>query len=270
MNQRIVFIIYNNQIHYAQNPNMDHRELYLSIVGNTDNYESSIRGFVMGDEIIFFKNNLSYDKDVINMACKCAPMIKQQLNNPYLKVCCGINPGQNGSAWEPILILNDSELTGFTSNNTIDIEKQKQMEEERQKRIAAKNESVIDFKNNFDDPKFIKAATIFTIIIFITAILSKILLFTSSKTIVDGVMILLSISQIILIIGTIIGYIKKKEYTKYIAIASSLSLVFMFNIFDIIIGIINLLFTIDQGYILKIITSGKNAIKPNNNNNNQA
>ena len=43
MNQRIVFIIYNNQIHYAQNPNMDHRELYLSIVGNTDNYESSIR-----------------------------------------------------------------------------------------------------------------------------------------------------------------------------------------------------------------------------------
>lgn len=256
MDNQVLFIIMNNQVNYSQNKNMDHKELYNSLGGNPDNYFNTIRGFIYKDKIIFYKANLSYDKEVIDTACKFAPLIKSQMNNPYLKVCCGINPGQNGSSWEPIMTLNDNELiTSQTSNN---IENIKQKEEEIKRKIETPNETVIDFKNNYSDPKFIKLATVFTLSMIVLTILSKVILIVLQKiNIGNGWELLLSISQIVLLIITLIGYQKKMPSTKYLGIAASIALVFMFNLVDIIIGVINLLFTIDQGYILKILSRGK-------------
>lgn len=259
MDNRVLFIIMNNQVQYSQNTNVDHKELYNSLGGNPDNYFNTIRGFIYKDKIIFFKANLSYDKEVIDTACKFAPLIKSQMNNPYLKVCCGINPGQNGSSWEPIMTLNDSELiTSQTINNNDDI---KQKEEELKRKIEAPNETVIDFKNNYNDPKFIKLATIFTLIMIAITIVSKIILVVMQKIdFGNGWELLLSISQVILLVVTLVGYRKKMPSTKYIGIAASLALVFMFSLLDIILGVINLLFTIDQGYILKMLSAGKEGV----------
>lgn len=255
MDNQVLFIIMNNQVHYSQNTNMDHKELYNSLSGNPDNYFNTIRGFIYKDKIIFYKANLSYDKEVIDTACRFAPLIKSQMNNPYLKVCCGINPGQNGSSWEPIMTLNDSELITSQTINNDDI---KQNEEELKRKIETPNETVIDFKNNYNDPKFIKLATIFTLIMIALTIVSKVILIVLQKIdIGNGWELLLSISQIVLLIITLIGYQKKMPSTKYLGIAASIALVFMFNLVDIIIGVINLLFTIDQGYILKILSRGK-------------
>lgn len=256
MDNKVLFIILNNQIHYSQDPKMDHKELYNYFGGDPNNYEKIIRGFIYKDKIIFFKYDLSYDKEVIDMACKCAPLIKEQFKNPYLKVCCGINPGQNGSSWEPIMTLNDNELTGFTANNQ---ENNKDKELERQQRIEAPNEAIIEFKNNYEDPKFIKFATIFTIVIIVLSVISKVIISLTRGIDFSGWLLLLLVSQFVLLILTIVGYLKKLPSAKYIGIAASLSIIFMFNIFDVIIGIINLLFTIDQGYILKAITAGKKA-----------
>ena len=68
------------------------------------------------------------------------------------------------------------------------------------------------------------------------------------------------VAQILLLIGTLIGYIQKKEYSKYLGIGATVALVMMFNIIDIIIGVINFLFTVDQGYIVSILNSGKKGI----------
>ena len=197
------------------------------------------------------------------MACRCAPLIKEQFKNPYLKVCCGINPGQNGSSWEPIMTLNDNELTNYVTNANKEVNKEKEIE--KQQRIDAPNETLVDFKNDYEDPKFIKFATIFTIVMIILLVISKIILvLTKGIDFSGGWLLLLLVSQFVLLILTIIGYVKKLPSAKYVGVAASLSIIFMFNIFDVIIGIINLLFTIDQGYILKAITAGKkatNAIK---------
>lgn len=260
MNDKILFVIYNNQIQYCQNSNFDHKEFYLSIGGDINNYENTIKGFITKDKIIFYKNNLSYDQEVIEMAKKCAPSMKQQLNNPYLKVCCGINPGQNGMSWEPILILNDNELTGFITDKSLAEQEMQKKEMERQQRIAKETTTVVDFKNNFEDPKFIKFAIIFTLVILVLTILSKVYLFYIKKEDITGLMKILSVAQIGLLIGSLIGYIQKKEYAKYLGIAATASLVMMFNLIDIIIGVINFLFTIDQGYIVSILNSGKKGI----------
>lgn len=257
MSNRIIFIVFNNQILFSNDQNMDHHEWYQKLGGNMDNYENTIRGFITNSQIIFYKANLSYDQEVIDIARRYSPMIREQMKNPYLKVCCGINPGSNGASWEPILVLNDNELTGFAN----EIEKKQQAEKEalRQERIMTPNETVIDFKNNYEDPKFIKFASIFTFVMIALAVLSKVLMILRKEEL-SGWLFLLAASQIVLLVVTLIGYRRKMPQAKYFGIASSLALVFMFNIFDVIIGVVNLFFTVDQGYILGAIKTGKKGI----------
>lgn len=258
MNNKILFMIYNDEIKFLTNSDMDHREWYLSLGGDINNYDNVIRGYVINNQLIFFKANLSYDQEVIDMARKCAPVMKQQLKNPSLKVCCGIAPGMDGSSWEPIMTLNDDELTGF-SIKMEDAAKQEQKEAPKEE---IELQPILDFKNNYTDPKFIKFATIFSIIILVLTIISKIILINNKSIDLNSRWnVLLIILQVVLIILSIIGYIKKSSKTKYIGIAASASLFFMFDFFDLILGALNLFFTIDQGYILKIIDTGKNATK---------
>lgn len=266
MNDKILFIIYNNQIQYCQDQNYDHRSFYQSIGGDLNNYENTIKGYIIGDKIIFFKNNLSYDQEVIDMAKRCAPAMKEQLNNPYLKVCCGINPGQNGASWEPILTINDNELTGYVTDKMIEEQKQKEQEAIRRQKIARETTTVVDFKNNYEDPKFVKFAVIFTLIIIVLTLLSKGYLIFIKKEDITGLTKFLSIAQIILLVGSLFGYIQKKEYSKYLGIGATIALVMMFNIIDIIIGVINFLFTVDQGYILNMLTVSKKATNAIGNN----
>lgn len=258
MNNKILFMIYNGEIKFLDNPNIDHREWYISLGGDINNYDNVIRGFVINNQLIFFKGNLSYDNEVIEMAKKCAPVMKKQLNNQNLKVCCGINPGQNGASWEPIMTLNEDELTGFSINIEDEINKQKMNNANNNKPIEL--QPVIDFKNNGNDPKFIKLAITFSIVILVLSLVLKIIMFMSDKFELNGFNILLLLVQIVLLSMTIVGYKSQNKNTKYIGIVASLALIFMFNIFDIILGILNLLFTIDQGYILGMISVYKKGV----------
>lgn len=256
MNNKILFMIYNDEIKFLTNSEMDHREWYLSLGGDINNYDNVIRGFVVNNKIIFFKANLMYDQEVIDMASRCAPVMKQQLKNPNLTVCCGITPGMNGAEWEPILTLKDEELTGFS------IKMDKPIKEETKDipKEEVELQPILDFKNNYKDPKFIKFATIFSIVILILTIVSKIILINTKKIeTTSSWNILLIVLQVLFIILSIIGYNRRNDKTKYIGILASASLFFMFDIYDIVLGALNLFFTIDQGYILKLIDTGKNA-----------
>lgn len=256
MNDKMLFMIYNGEIKFLSNTNMDHREWYQSLGGDPNNYDNTIRGYVIKNQLIFFKGNLSYDNEVIDMARKCAPVMKQQLNNPDLKVCCGITPGMNGASWEPILTLNEDELTGFSINIQDEINKQVQAAQTPQTEQAQLNtEPILEFKNNFDDPQFIKTATIFTSVMLVITIISKILLYSNKKLDFNSSWnIFLVITQVALLILTIIGYRKKIKATKYFGLAASISLFFMFDLIDLILGIINTFFTIDQGYLVKALS----------------
>ncbi len=55
MNNRILFMIIDDQVKYLTDSNMDHREWYVSLGLDPNNYENIVRGFVMDGKIIFFK-----------------------------------------------------------------------------------------------------------------------------------------------------------------------------------------------------------------------
>ena len=150
MEDKILFIVFNGEIKFLQNSTMDHKEWFLSLGGNMDNYDNTIRGYIMNNMIIFFKANLNYDDEVIDFATKNGLKIQELINKPDYKICCGINPGHDGIKWEPILILNDKDLEGYKSEEQIQ-EEQKQLQKQAQKQILDQGREttpVIELKND--------------------------------------------------------------------------------------------------------------------------
>ena len=145
------------------------------------------------------------------------------------------------------MILNDNEL--------IDYEKK----EELSKNNFSKNFQegpILELKNDLNDEKFIKTATILTIIILILCILAKIILIARKQLNTTNFFeILLVIIQIGSLIGTLYGYKTKKDYTKYLSIVAAIALVFSFDLIDIIIGIIYFVFSVDQNYFKGLISA---------------
>ena len=112
-----------------------------------------------------------------------------------------------------------------------------------------------------NDSEFLKKAIIVTIIIMILSILNSIFFQKIGRAvIVTKFDIFLSILQVILLGTCIYLYKQKNKYAKYVAIATSIVMIFTFNIISIILGIIYLLFTVDQKYIQKI----ENLVKKRN------
>lgn len=251
MEEKILFIFFNDEIKFLTNPTMDHKEWYISLGGNIEEYDEVIRGFIIRNYIIFFKANLSYDSKVIDIATKYGPIIRKQVNKPNLKICCGINPGRVGEEWEPILQINDEEI--------VRIEQQKiaeQNKQARQKQIVdsiAPTEAIIEFKNDFSNENFIKKGLTFTLLLLFLAIIAKIIMINNRTFMLSNRWnALLLFAQMISFTLTIVGYKQKLPKVKYFAIAATISSVLMFDILDIIVGVTNLLFTINQTYITNI------------------
>lgn len=243
MNTSILFMIFNNEVKYLNDSKMDHREWFLSLGGKEEDYPNLIRGFISNGKIVFYKNNFSYDEEVIKTAKRYAPSMKIVLGD-NLEVWCGVLPGRPGEKWETIMKINNNELTGFIQETPTNPPKEKK---------EFVQENVLDFKNDYENPKFIKGATIITIIVIILTIISKAILI-SSKHFKTG----LSYDTFIMLIEfislgyCIYGYNKKKKNTKIVSMVAALSLVLMFNVIDIVTGIMYFLFNVDSGYFTRV------------------
>ena len=243
MNTSILFMIFNNEVKYLNNSNMDHREWFLSLGGNAEDYPNLVRGFISNGKIVFYKDNFSYDEEVIKTAKRYAPSMKVVLGD-NLEVWCGVLPGRPGEKWEAIMKLNDNELTGFVQEPPTSPPKVNK---------EFVQENVIDFKNDYENPKFIKGATIITIVVIILAIISKAILI-SGKHFKTGPSYdtLLMLVQFISLGYCIFGYNKKKKNTKIVSMVAALSLVLMFDVIDVISGIIYFLFNVDSSYFARV------------------
>ena len=263
MKDRLLFIVMNNEIKFKEDDGTDHKEWYQSLGGDMAEYDNVIRGYVMEGKIIYFKANLNYDGDVIEFATKTGIKMKKQLNNFDLKICCGIDPGHDGSKWEPILVLKDEDLDGYKTEEDF----QKEAEEaEKKKMIEALKDHdtkpIVEFKNDEEDPKFIKLATTFTLVMIGVAFFSK-LIMIHNKTFMtsnrwNSLLILAQFGGFIL---TIVGYRMKMSKTKLFAFISAVASIFMFDFFDIIIGILTALFTMDHKLVLQILDGVKSVGK---------
>ncbi|MBQ9019258.1 MAG: hypothetical protein IJ097_02970 [Bacilli bacterium] len=255
MNNRNLFMIINNQVKILPNTNMDHREWYLQLNLDINNFENIIRGYIMDNKIVFFKgSSFSYDNDVYKAALIYSPVIRNFFNNDTLEVCCGIMINGYNSKWEPILKIKDEEINSYTKP----IEKQEEKEKEKKE-----TNPIIEFKNDYEDPKFIRNATVVTSLVLVLILIIKIILFKEQKIlqVTNPLDILLTIIQIVLLGTSIYGYICKKNYAKYLSLIASIFIVLTLDIFDIIIGILYFLFSIDQNYFIKLISLIKKIFK---------
>ena len=250
MNNRILFMIINDQVKYLTDSNMDHREWYTSLGLDPNNYENIVRGFVMDEKIIFFKGtNFISDNEVITAAKRHAPGIRLTLNNNY-EVYCGIEAHSLGGNWEPIVKINDNELTGIV-----------QPKEEPKPVVPKETGPAIDFKNNYEDPKFRKRAIIVTIVVLILSLIANITDIMRDPSKLDFLEVLFIGGQLACFIATIIGYMQNKETVKITGILASALLIFTFNLDNIVLGIFYFVFSVDQNYILKIVGLIKKVLK---------
>lgn len=251
---RILFMIINNELKIISDNNIDHREWYRSLGLDESIFENIVRGYVLDNKIIFFKgSNLSYDNEVIEKACIFSPMIRRSLNNESLEVYCGMIINSYNSKWEPIVKINNDEIDNY-----------KVKEEVKEKPIVEPKElsPIVEFKNNYEDPKFIKIATIVTIIVIGLILIIKILLFNNKVLqITNPLDILLSLIEIVLLIISIYGYQTKKSFAKYLSLIASITIILTLDIYEIIIGVLYFLFSIDQNYFIKIINKVKKGDK---------
>ena len=263
MNQKILFIIYNGEIKFLQNSPMDHREWYQSLGGNMEEYDNVIRGYIIDNMIIFFKANLNYDNEVIALATKMGLKMKQQLNRPDMRICCGINPGQNGEKWEPIMEIKDEELEGYKSEEEIEKEKQKEMQKAQLAALKDPNATpIVEFKNNYEDPKFTKSATIFTIVMLGIALISKAIMIQNKTMMMSNRWnFILFVVQIGSYILSIVFYNKKNPKAKVFAVISAVSSIVIFALADVVIGILTLLFAMDYTIFIKATDSLKSITK---------
>ncbi|MBR3211046.1 MAG: hypothetical protein IKF71_03805 [Bacilli bacterium] len=254
MNNKLLFIVMDGEIKFLKDSTMDHKEWYQSLGGSMDQYDQVIRGYVMEGKIIYFKANLNYDDEVISFALKTGLKMKLQLHDMSLKVCCGIDPGHDGSKWEPILILNDEDLEGYKTKEELSKEKEEKVKQQQMDALKdTDTQPVMEFKNDEHDPKFIKMATNFTLIMLATAFLSKLILIPGQTMAVSNRWnALLVLAQFGGLILSIVGYNKKMSKTKVFAFVAAVASIFMFDFLDIVVGILTGLFTIDHTMVLKI------------------
>ena len=246
-------MIINNGVKILPNTPMDHREWYTSLGLDLNNYENTIRGYIMDNKIVFFKgSNFTYDDDTYKAALLYSPIIRNYLNNQNLEVCCGIMINGN-SKWEPVVKISNDEINNYKPIQPV----------EKKDYSKVETSPVIEFKNNYEDKKFILTAIIVTSIVLLLVIIIKILLFKEQKIlqISNPLDILLSITQIGLLVFCIYGYQRKLPFTKYISLIVSILIILTLDIYDIIIGILYFLFSIDQNYFIKAISFIKNLLK---------
>ena len=253
MDDRILFMIVDGEVKYLTNSDMDHREWYLSLGYDNNNFDNVVRGYVIEGKIVFFKGmNFNYDEEVIKEAKKHAHSMRLALNNPSLEVWCGIVINSQGAKWEPVYHVSDDEMKGIVSEK-LDDKKVSTIEKK-----PVEERTLIEFKNNYEDPKFIRVAVIFTSIILVLSIIVK--MYLTNKQVYsfsNFVDFLLTIGSSGLLVIIVFGYLKKLQITKYLGIVASICLLLMLDIFDIILGIIYFMFSIDQGYFTKIINKIK-------------
>lgn len=245
-NNRILFMIIDKEVKYYQGADMDHKEWYLSLGLDANEFDNIVRGFIADGKIVFYKGqNFNYDDEVMRKAKGFAPSMRITLGNLNLEVWCGVMINGFNSKWEPIVRINDTELTGIIDEP---------VKEEKKVIVEKPHEAVIDFKNDYDNPAFIKRAILVTVVTLALTIFVKMLLIKSQKMYMsnrgDS---LLMVLQIGLLGGSLYGYISKKKFTKYLGIGAGIALLLMFDPLDIILGILYLVYSIDEEYYVKLI-----------------
>ena len=106
-NKRTAFLILNGEVKFLKNSGMSHFEWAKTLGVDEENFNQLVRGYHLGDLIVFYKGNFTYDDAVISTAQTFATEIKNQCcPNQVCKVYCGVKVGQV-EVWPPDLFIKE-------------------------------------------------------------------------------------------------------------------------------------------------------------------
>lgn len=259
MMHRDMFMIIDGKVKYLSSDIMDHRDWYRSLGLNESAFDDVVRGYLLDGKLIFFKgSNFNYDGKVIDAARKYGITMKNDYNNQDLKICCGITINPNDGKYEPIMYISDDELIR-EEVNLDNVENSDNSSNENNQCISrnyyghVENAPILELKNDYDSDEYIKWAVYVTLAVIILNVIIKIVLFIQNDTLHFSSFgdVLFVLIQFGLLIFTLLRYLKKDSTAKYLALASCFFLIITFDIFDIIIGILYFVFTIDLSYFTK-------------------
>lgn len=108
--RRRAFVIYNNELLFIEPGNsMSHWEFCLNKLNLTkDNFNKLTRGYYLNGDIVFYKDNFTYDDVVIKEGIKYINQIKNALNIDKAKIYFGFIVGNPGENWPYEFYYGDS------------------------------------------------------------------------------------------------------------------------------------------------------------------
>lgn len=103
---RTAFLIVDDNIKLLNNSGMSHYEWAKSLGISDEQFVSIVRGYVLGNVMVFYKGNFEYDNDVVSCSKKYCLKIKEMCNiSGNCLVYCGVKIGKPGEAWPPDLFV---------------------------------------------------------------------------------------------------------------------------------------------------------------------
>lgn len=99
--QRTAFIILDNKVLYLKNSKLSHLQWAKELGIDEIKFNSLTRGYVLNNDIVFYKGNFEYDKQVITDAHKFAPQILKHCLLENAKVYAGLIVGEVGTIYPP-------------------------------------------------------------------------------------------------------------------------------------------------------------------------
>ena len=98
---RIAFIILKKQVMFLKNSTLSHLLWAQSLGIDKNEFNCLTRGYVLNNDIVFYKGNFEFDEQVIEDAKSFANTIKTECSLPYAKIYACLIGGEIGTIYPP-------------------------------------------------------------------------------------------------------------------------------------------------------------------------
>ena len=99
--QRTAFLIINNNVLFLTNSKLSHFEWAQTLNVTEETFKTLTRGYVLNNDIIFYKGKFEFDDQVIADAHKFALIIKTKCGLKTASVYVGVIAGEIGTIFPP-------------------------------------------------------------------------------------------------------------------------------------------------------------------------
>lgn len=107
--KRVAFIIYQDEVQYLRNSAMSHKEWCDSLNISNEEFNNIVRGYYMGDNIVYYQGDFEYNENTIRVAKKTYKEIVKEFDLERFNIYCGVKKGKIGTVWELIEKIADEK-----------------------------------------------------------------------------------------------------------------------------------------------------------------